>query len=75
TELRAEGLRVENWLEPAKLDKQIKYADKTGVPVVLLLGGNEQEKGVVVVKNMAAKTQIEVPRAELAGKVREILGD
>ncbi|MFA4995389.1 MAG: histidine--tRNA ligase [Bdellovibrionales bacterium] len=73
TELRAAGLCVENWLEVAKLDKQIKYADKTGVPIVLLLGENEQAKGSVLVKNMNAKTQIEVPRAELVGKLCDIL--
>jgi histidyl-tRNA synthetase len=74
TELRAVGLKVENWLEPSKLDKQIKYADKSGIPVVLLLGGDEQAKGSIVIKDMIAKTQIEVPRAELIGKLRGILG-
>jgi histidyl-tRNA synthetase len=74
TELRSAGLRVENWLEPSKLDKQIKYADKTGIPVVLLLGGDEQAKGTVVIKDMAAKNQTETPRAALVEKVRGILG-
>jgi histidyl-tRNA synthetase len=74
TELRAEGLRVENWLEPAKLDKQIKYADKSCIPVVLILGSEEQAKGIVAVKDMASKTQNDVPRAELIRSVRRILG-
>ncbi len=73
-DLRAAGLRVENWLEPSKLDKQIKYADKSGIPVVLLLGGDEQAKGTVVVKEMAAKSQTEVARTEILQKVRNILG-
>jgi histidyl-tRNA synthetase len=73
-ELRAAGFRTEAWLEPAKLDKQIKYADKSGIPVVLLVGENEQAKGVIVVKDMAAKTQIDAPRAELIQKLHGILG-
>jgi histidyl-tRNA synthetase len=73
TEIRAAGLRVETWLEPSKLDKQIKYADKTGIPIVLLLGGDEQAKGSVLVKDMIAKTQIEVPRGELIHKLQNIL--
>ena len=73
TELRAKGFRVETWLEPAKLDKQIKYADKSGIPVVILLGHDEQAKGVVLVKDMFSKTQTEVLRAELIGKLCDIL--
>ncbi|MDR3425452.1 MAG: histidine--tRNA ligase [Alphaproteobacteria bacterium] len=73
TELRAADLRVEVWLEQAKLDKQIKYADKAGIPVVLLLGGDEQAKGSVVIKNMNAKTQTEVVRGELIDFLRTIL--
>ena len=75
TELRAAGLRVDTWLEPAKLDKQIKYADKSGIPVVLLLGGDEQAKGTVVVKDMLAKTQTEVARPRLATTLRSMLGE
>jgi len=72
-ELRSAGLTVENYLEPAKLDKQLKYADKAGMPVAILIGSDEQAKGTVVVKNLAAKTQIEVPRAEIISKIRALL--
>ena len=73
TELRAAGLTVENYLEPAKLEKQLKYADKTGVPFVLVMGGSEMEKGTVLIKVMARKEQHEVPRGELARKLQELL--
>ncbi len=73
-EVRAAGFGVETWLEPSKLDKQIKYADKTGIPVVLLMGGDEKAKGSVLVKDMAAKTQTDVPRRELVQKLRALLG-
>jgi histidyl-tRNA synthetase len=73
TRLRLAGFRVETWLEPAKLDKQIKYADKSGIPVVLLLGVDEQAKGSVVVKDMAAKVQEDVVLDDLVAKLRHIL--
>jgi histidyl-tRNA synthetase len=74
TDMRAAGFRVDTWQEPAKLDKQIKFADKAGVPVVLLLGADEQAKGEVVVKDMLAKTQSAVKRDALGETLRKILG-
>jgi len=74
TKLRASGFRVDTWLEQSKLDKQIKYADKSGIPVVLLLGSDEQSKDTVVIKNMTAKTQNEVSQDQLIHKLREMLG-
>jgi len=71
-DLRRAGFNVENYLEPAKLDKQLKYADKAGIPVALLIGSDEQDKGIVRVKNLASQTQQDVPRGELAAKLREM---
>lgn len=73
SELRRAGLNVENYLEPAKLEKQLKYADKAGIPFAILIGSDEQAKGVVLVKNLAAKTQIEVPRPQLVEKLRALI--
>ncbi len=73
-DLRAQGLRTESWLEPAKLEKQIKYADKYSIPAVVLLGSDEQAKGTVIVKNMAAKTQTETPVGDLLQTLRGIPG-
>ena len=74
TNLRAAGFRVENWLEPAKLEKQIKHADKAGIPVVLLIGADERAKGSVIVKDMAAKTQTDTARCTLVKKLHDVLG-
>jgi histidyl-tRNA synthetase len=65
TQLRHAGLKVENYLEPAKLEKQLKYADKAGIPVAILLGSDEKAKGTAIIKNLNAKTQEEVGLAEL----------
>ena len=74
TDLRAAGFRVETWLESTKTDKQIKYADKSIIPVVLLIGSDELAKDSVAVKNMNAKTQSVVLRNDLIKTLRDILG-
>ncbi len=73
TELRMAGFTVENYLEPAKLDKQLKYADKSGVPLAILFGSTEAAAGTVLVKNLARKEQHEVKRADLPAKLNAML--
>ncbi|MDD3182798.1 MAG: histidine--tRNA ligase [Alphaproteobacteria bacterium] len=72
-DLRAIGLTVENYLEPAKLDKQLKYADKSGVPLAILFGTKECEAGTVLVKELARKIQHEVKREDLVHLLLELL--
>jgi histidyl-tRNA synthetase len=52
--LRRAGVATELYLGgPARLGKQVKYADRLGIPIVLIYGGNEHERQVVTVKDMA----------------------
>jgi histidyl-tRNA synthetase len=74
TELRAAGLNVITFPEPAKLPKQFKYADKMKMRVVVTVGPDEAEKGLVAVKNLSNGEQAIVARAEAAEAVRKILG-
>ena len=73
TELRAAGLNVITFPEPAKLPKQFKYADKMKMRVVVTVGPDEAEKGLVAVKNLSNGEQVIVARAEAAEAVRKIL--
>jgi histidyl-tRNA synthetase len=73
-ELRHAGFNVENYLEPAKLDKQLKYADRAAIPFVVLLGPDEKAKGTVLVKDFATKQQYEVTHAGLIEKLRSLIG-
>ncbi|OGG14644.1 histidine--tRNA ligase [Candidatus Gottesmanbacteria bacterium RIFCSPHIGHO2_01_FULL_39_10] len=41
----------------AKLDKQIKYADKKGIPFVVIIGPEEIAKNSVTLKNLSTRTQ------------------
>lgn len=72
-ELRHAGFNVENYLEPAKLDKQLKYADRSGIPFAIMLGPDEKSNGTVIVKDLAAKTQHEVTPAALIEKLHSLL--
>jgi histidyl-tRNA synthetase len=56
--LRAQGHTVTTWVDTnTRLDKQLKYADKKGIPQVVILGEEELAKGVVTIKNLATGTQ------------------
>jgi histidyl-tRNA synthetase len=76
-DLRAAGLNVEVYGADDKLGKQLKYADRAGVPLAILLGSREQDAGVVKIKDLregAATRELDVPRAELVARVTAILG-
>jgi histidyl-tRNA synthetase len=52
-ELRRAGIATELYLGAAKgPGKQLKYADAWGIPIVLLYGSNEKERGIVTLKDM-----------------------
>jgi len=70
TELRNAGINTEAVVEPGKLAKQLKYADRAGIRFVLMLGSDEIAKGVVTVKDLRKEVQFEVARAELADTLR-----
>src|SRR5690606_12426996 len=64
--LRAAGISTEAQLEPAKLARQLHYADRAGIRFVVLLGCDELARGVVTVKDMLRQAQFEVAPDELA---------
>ena len=52
-DLRRAGIRTEIHVGRGRLGKQLKRADRLGIPYAVLLGSNEAEQGVVTVKQMA----------------------
>ncbi len=89
-ELRGAGIRAEVYLgNPKNFGNQLKYADKRSSPVAVIEGGDENERGVVQIKDLilgakiaenatleewkSLPSQYEVPRTELVAKVREII--
>jgi len=52
-ELRRAGIRTEMYFGTDRAGKQIKFADKMEIPVVLLYGPDEKAKNVVTIKDMS----------------------
>jgi len=74
-ELREAGLNTMVYPEPAKLQKQFKFADKMRMKVVLVLGPDEAQNGLVVVKNLLNGEQGQVTREALVESVKGLLKD
>ncbi|KAA3632105.1 MAG: histidine--tRNA ligase [Bacteroidetes bacterium] len=55
--LRAAGINADLYPEPAKMKKQMKYANSRNVPYTLIIGGDEMETGLLTLKNMTEGTQ------------------
>jgi histidyl-tRNA synthetase len=71
-ELRAAGIKVEQALDPhEKLGKQLKYADRRGIPFALVLGPDELARGEVVLKDLRSGEQRSLPRAQVAAALRQ----
>jgi len=73
-ELRAGGVRAEWYPEAVKLERQLKYADATGVRYAALVGPDELAQGTVTIKDLSQRTQASVPRAEVAARVKALVG-
>ncbi len=58
--LRRKKISTEVFPADDRLDKQLKYADKKGIPYVIIIGPDELKKGVVKLKNMKTGDQKEV---------------
>ncbi|UCD41198.1 MAG: histidine--tRNA ligase [Chloroflexota bacterium] len=72
-ELREAGLKVACYPQADKLGKQLKYADKTGVKIALLLGPDEIAAQKVTLKELSSGNQETIPRAESANKLKRML--
>lgn len=70
--LRAEGLNVAVYPEAAKLARQFKYADRSGIPLALVLGPDEQARGDVAIKNLVSGAQETVPQAQAAERIEQL---
>lgn len=58
--LRIGRINTEVYPEEVKLDKQLKYADRKGIPYVVIAGPDEVKREVVKLKNMKTQEQEEV---------------
>ena len=66
SQLRDNGIATEIYPESAKMKKQMEYANRRGIPYVVIIGSNELERGVATVKNMRSGEQMEVSLNDIA---------
>jgi histidyl-tRNA synthetase len=64
--LREEGIPAEVYPEAGKLKKQFEYAEKKGIPFLMIYGATEADAGIVNVKELSSGRQVTVPRAEIS---------
>jgi len=64
-QLRSKGISCELYHEPAKMDKQFKYADKKNIQYAIIIGSKEIEDETCVVKDLAKNEQETVALNEL----------
>lgn len=71
--LRSSGLSTELYLdENTKLDKQLKYADKKGIPYAIIIGPDEVKKNMITLKNLVTKTQEKVSIKQVIDKLKYV---
>ncbi len=63
--LRQQGVNTEIYPEPAKMKKQMSYADNKNIPFVAIVGETEMQENKVMLKNMKTGEQKLVNLAEL----------
>ncbi|MFV0487327.1 MAG: His/Gly/Thr/Pro-type tRNA ligase C-terminal domain-containing protein, partial [Vibrio fluvialis] len=56
-QLRQKGINVEIYPEPAKIKKQMSYADNKKIPYVAIVGETEMTENKVTLKNMKTGEQ------------------
>lgn len=63
--LRSKGISAELFHEPAKMDKQFKYATKKNISFVVIIGSKEMAEKNCVVKNLSTGKQTTIALSEL----------
>jgi histidyl-tRNA synthetase len=71
--LRSGGIRVQLYGEQKKFKQKMTYANKLGVPFVVLLGEDEIAENKCSVKNMETGEQQKLATGEAAAYIRAAL--
>lgn len=65
-EFREVGIKSEIYFQPDRLSKQIRYADKKGIPFVVICGPDEAARGEALIKVMKTGKQKQIPLTQLS---------
>lgn len=70
SQLRTNNINVELFPdENISLEKQLKYADKKGIPYAVIIGENEAKDKTVTLKNLKTREQKEIPKSNLPNEL------
>ena len=69
-QIRTAGIHAELYPEPAKMKKQMKYADARKVPFVVVIGSDEMETGKLTFKNMKTGKQEALALTEIINQLK-----
>ena len=69
-ELRNNNIAAEIYPDSGKMKKQMEYANRRGIPFVVIIGSDELAQGVATVKNMQSGEQQQVPFEDIAKVIK-----
>jgi histidyl-tRNA synthetase len=69
-QLRSSDIPAELYHEPAKFDKQFKYAERKGIPFAAIIGSAELDTKTAKLKDLRDGTQRELPFEEITSYLR-----
>uniref|UniRef100_A0A8C3LDX7 histidine--tRNA ligase n=1 Tax=Chrysolophus pictus TaxID=9089 RepID=A0A8C3LDX7_CHRPC len=74
SELWDAGIKAEMmYRKDPKLLKQLQYCEDMGIPLVAIIGEQELRDGVVKLRDVATREEVDIPREELAAEIRRRL--
>jgi histidyl-tRNA synthetase len=73
--LQQAGINAEQVLEPARLGKQIRYADRKGIPFVVILGPDDLKADHVVLKELSTGEQQSLSEREVIERLLAVETD
>jgi len=59
--------------EAAKLQKQLKYADRMGIKNVVIFGPSEMESGTITLKSLTQSTQLTVQKSQMVDTIKALI--
>lgn len=71
TALRDAGIRTQLYCEQKKFKAKMSYADKLGIPYVILIGEDEIAENIVAVKNMQSGRQEKLSFSDAAALIKK----
>ncbi|KKU76772.1 MAG: Histidine-tRNA ligase, partial [Candidatus Wolfebacteria bacterium GW2011_GWA1_47_6] len=73
TTLREAGIAAEVYFEDVKMKNKLAYANKLGIPFVILVGEDEIASGEFAVKNMETGEQVLLTKADIPAHIKSAI--